>query len=267
MSSPFFAGFPHSASVGASLFDEMMDGPGVQTTTFTTNDGTGTVHITKTVIGDDGSVRREMRFRTPGASGASPSASSPNSASAHQTTQGPKKTSFTVPNSSSASRSPPRRRHHQPAQQPTSPASPRSTTSSRPRSQSAASRTTNAAASTSTPHRNGADASSGATANGGFFIGEGGLASPSPASPRREKSATPTVSGGRTTATGAPWTRSQPEGASTPNSTSTPRRKMNGSTLSGSTPGYQQPTVSSVRYLHRVAELLRQSYIILKKGC
>ncbi len=27
----------------------------------------GTVHITRTVVGDDGSVRREMRFRTPGA--------------------------------------------------------------------------------------------------------------------------------------------------------------------------------------------------------
>jgi hypothetical protein len=32
-----------------------------------TGDG-GTVHITKTMIGEDGSVRREMRFRTPSAS-------------------------------------------------------------------------------------------------------------------------------------------------------------------------------------------------------
>lgn len=68
MSNPFF-GFHHTstfpgAAGGGSLFDELLDGPGVQTTTFSTGTG-GTVHITRTVIGDDGSVRREMRFRTP----------------------------------------------------------------------------------------------------------------------------------------------------------------------------------------------------------
>ena len=36
------------------------------TTTFTTGNG-NTIHITRTVIGGDGSVRREMRFRTPAA--------------------------------------------------------------------------------------------------------------------------------------------------------------------------------------------------------
>ena len=62
-SSPFGFGFPRSNT--SSLFDDLMDNsPGVSTTTFTTNDG-NTVHITRTVIGDDGSVRREMRFRTP----------------------------------------------------------------------------------------------------------------------------------------------------------------------------------------------------------
>lgn len=48
---------------GGNLFEDLLDsGPGVSTTTFATNNG-GTVHITRTVIGDDGSVRREMRFR------------------------------------------------------------------------------------------------------------------------------------------------------------------------------------------------------------
>ena len=43
------------------------------TTTFTTGNG-NTIHITRTVIGGDGSVRREMRFRTP----AAPSNAEPN---------------------------------------------------------------------------------------------------------------------------------------------------------------------------------------------
>ena len=79
MSHPFFGGGANSfhrsfssghtaGAVGGSLFDDLLDGPGVHTTTFTTNNGTGTVHITKTVIGDDGSVRREMRFKTPNVS-------------------------------------------------------------------------------------------------------------------------------------------------------------------------------------------------------
>ena len=45
-----------------------------QTTTFSTGNG-GTVHITRTVIGGDGSVRREMRFRTPTADDHSSAAS------------------------------------------------------------------------------------------------------------------------------------------------------------------------------------------------
>lgn len=56
-----------------SLFDDLLDGPNVQTTRFTTGGGNGTVHITRTVIGDDGSVRREMRFMTPSQSMEEPS--------------------------------------------------------------------------------------------------------------------------------------------------------------------------------------------------
>lgn len=69
---PFFSG-------RGSLFDDLVDSTsnrqtpsnsdnnGVRsshTTTFMTGDG-NTIHITRTVIGGDGSVRREMRFRTP----------------------------------------------------------------------------------------------------------------------------------------------------------------------------------------------------------
>jgi len=54
--------------VGVSIFDDLpSSGTTSSSTTFLTGDG-GTVHITRTVIGDDGSVRREMRFRTPSAS-------------------------------------------------------------------------------------------------------------------------------------------------------------------------------------------------------
>eukprot|EP00088_Acartia_fossae_P001625 TRINITY_DN10648_c0_g1_i5.p1 TRINITY_DN10648_c0_g1~~TRINITY_DN10648_c0_g1_i5.p1 ORF type:complete len:518 (-),score=115.90 TRINITY_DN10648_c0_g1_i5:117-1670(-) len=60
--SPFF-----SASFGNDIFDNMVNNGGVSTTTYQTGDG-GTVHITRTVIGGDGSVRREMRFRTPSTS-------------------------------------------------------------------------------------------------------------------------------------------------------------------------------------------------------
>ena len=46
------------------IFQIAGNGVRTQTTTFSTGNG-GTVHITRTVIGGDGSVRREMRFRTP----------------------------------------------------------------------------------------------------------------------------------------------------------------------------------------------------------
>ena len=64
MGPAFGFGFPRSNT--SSLFEDLIDGsPGVHTTTsYSTGDG-NTVHITRTVIGDDGSVRREMRFRTP----------------------------------------------------------------------------------------------------------------------------------------------------------------------------------------------------------
>eukprot|EP00090_Calanus_glacialis_P004419 TRINITY_DN13297_c0_g1_i3.p1 TRINITY_DN13297_c0_g1~~TRINITY_DN13297_c0_g1_i3.p1 ORF type:complete len:422 (+),score=95.72 TRINITY_DN13297_c0_g1_i3:576-1841(+) len=58
--------FPGSG-VHVSIFDDLPAGTSSSSTTFLTGDG-GTVHITRTVIGGDGSVRREMRFRTPSAS-------------------------------------------------------------------------------------------------------------------------------------------------------------------------------------------------------
>ena len=62
---PFFTG---RVRVGGSLFDDILDaGSSTSTTTYQSGDG-GTVHITRTVIGGDGSVRREMRFRTPSTS-------------------------------------------------------------------------------------------------------------------------------------------------------------------------------------------------------
>jgi hypothetical protein len=58
--------FPGSG-VHVSIFDDLPAGSSSSSTTFLTGDG-GTVHITRTVIGGDGSVRREMRFRTPSVS-------------------------------------------------------------------------------------------------------------------------------------------------------------------------------------------------------
>lgn len=64
-SHPFFNG-----GLGGNMFGDVMDGSNAlngattSTTTYQSGDG-GTVHITRTVIGGDGSVRREMRFRTP----------------------------------------------------------------------------------------------------------------------------------------------------------------------------------------------------------
>ena len=76
-SDPFFS----RLNGGSSLFDDLVDGSGSNdglggrrsshTTTFTTGNG-NTIHITRTVIGGDGSVRREMRFRTPDQSAADP---------------------------------------------------------------------------------------------------------------------------------------------------------------------------------------------------
>lgn len=77
-SDPFFS----RLNGGSSLFDDLIDGAQTgnndgrrsnHTTTFTTGNG-NTIHITRTVIGGDGSVRREMRFRTP----AAPSNAEPN---------------------------------------------------------------------------------------------------------------------------------------------------------------------------------------------
>jgi len=62
---PFFNG---RVGIGGSIFDDILDaGSSTSTTTYQSGDG-GTVHITRTVIGGDGSVRREMRFRTPSSS-------------------------------------------------------------------------------------------------------------------------------------------------------------------------------------------------------
>jgi len=60
--------FPDAGGgVNVSIFDDLPTGARTSSTTYQTGDG-GTVHITRTVIGGDGSVRREMRFRTPSAS-------------------------------------------------------------------------------------------------------------------------------------------------------------------------------------------------------
>jgi len=74
-SDPFFS----RVNGGTSLFDDLLDGAtsangggrSSHTTTFTTGNG-NTIHITRTVIGGDGSVRREMRFRTPASANAEP---------------------------------------------------------------------------------------------------------------------------------------------------------------------------------------------------
>merc|ERR1719322_2151641 len=55
------------SNLHVSIFDDLPAGTTTCSTSFKTGDG-GTVHITRTVIGGDGSVRREMRFRTPSTS-------------------------------------------------------------------------------------------------------------------------------------------------------------------------------------------------------
>ena len=60
-SDPFFSRGGHG-----TLFDDL-DGFHSHTTTFSNGNG-NTIHITRTVIGEDGSVRREMRFRSPNSS-------------------------------------------------------------------------------------------------------------------------------------------------------------------------------------------------------
>eukprot|EP00096_Caligus_rogercresseyi_P007411 TRINITY_DN2525_c0_g2_i1.p1 TRINITY_DN2525_c0_g2~~TRINITY_DN2525_c0_g2_i1.p1 ORF type:complete len:308 (+),score=104.91 TRINITY_DN2525_c0_g2_i1:72-995(+) len=57
--SPFSSTFP--TPFAESLFNQPSSSD-VKTTTYSSSDGS-TVHITRTVIGNDGSVRREMRFR------------------------------------------------------------------------------------------------------------------------------------------------------------------------------------------------------------
>jgi len=52
------------ASSGPSMFNTPASETSNSSTTERTGDD-GTVHITRTVIGEDGSIRREMRFRTP----------------------------------------------------------------------------------------------------------------------------------------------------------------------------------------------------------
>lgn len=71
-SDPFFS------RVGAAggLFDDLDGARSSHTTTFSTGNGS-TIHITRTVIGGDGSVRREMRFRTPNAEPSRPTARVP----------------------------------------------------------------------------------------------------------------------------------------------------------------------------------------------
>jgi len=51
--------------MGASIFDDLLDSN--STTTYKSSDG-GTEHISKTVIGADGSVTKQMTFRTPSSS-------------------------------------------------------------------------------------------------------------------------------------------------------------------------------------------------------
>ena len=72
----------------------------------------GTVHITRTVIGDDGSVRREMRFRTPTGDAANDSPPPPPPPPQHRrasTTATPSASGFASPPQPSAS-GPPRTR-------------------------------------------------------------------------------------------------------------------------------------------------------------
>ena len=55
------------SNLHVSIFDDLPAGTSTCSTTFRTGEG-GTVHITRTLVTGDGSVRREMRFRTPSSS-------------------------------------------------------------------------------------------------------------------------------------------------------------------------------------------------------
>ena len=84
-SDPFFS------RVGAAggLFDDLDGVRSSHTTTFSTGNGS-TIHITRTVIDGDGSVRREMRFRTPNTEPSRPTARvPPNTRSAPPPSQAP----------------------------------------------------------------------------------------------------------------------------------------------------------------------------------
>jgi len=74
---PFWSD-PFFSRVGAAggLFDDLDGVRSSHTTTFSTGNG-NTIHITRTVIGGDGSVRREMRFRTPNSEPTRPTARVP----------------------------------------------------------------------------------------------------------------------------------------------------------------------------------------------
>jgi len=74
---PFWSD-PFFSRVGAAggLFDDLDGARSSHTTTFSTGNGS-TIHITRTVIGGDGSVRREMRFRTPNTEPSRPTARVP----------------------------------------------------------------------------------------------------------------------------------------------------------------------------------------------
>ena len=94
---PFF-------SRGHPLFEDL-DGFHAHTTTF--SDGSGsTIHITRTVIGDDGSVRREMRFRTP-TSNPTPQSAPPSGAKRPTARVPPNVKPHTTPSTSSGKHVPP----------------------------------------------------------------------------------------------------------------------------------------------------------------
>jgi curved DNA-binding protein CbpA len=195
-----------------SLFDDIFDGPNVHTSTFTTPDG-GTVHITRTVFGDDGSVRREMRFRTPTAASennnkpASPPTSSSTKTRADSTTAsngGPRHTGPTPP--------------YQPRSQSASRASSFTSNNSSPFSRPPSS------TKPSTTFRQSSDSDS------------------NPSSPRK-----PTPSSSSSSSLNG--LRGQPDGAArpSPDSSSFRRRTQSPHSTSSFPPGYQQPTESSAR--------------------
>lgn len=87
---PFWSD-PFFSRVGAAggLFDDLDGVRSSHTTTFSTGNGS-TIHITRTVIDGDGSVRREMRFRTPNTEPSRPTARvPPNTRSAPPPSQAP----------------------------------------------------------------------------------------------------------------------------------------------------------------------------------